>query len=113
MPKAVTIPVKAKCAALYFLHVCQNAKNGSQVGKYEILYQDGKAVSVPLRVGREIGDLNHPTESRQSAVAWEWKAGDGQQALSLLPFEIHGPIERFARSAFQVLAARLCCRWSP
>jgi len=86
-PKEATIPVGRKCETLYFLHVCRDVRNGSQVGQYELWYQDGKVVSVPMRVGREIGDLNRPTESKQSAVGWEWDQGDGRRALGLLPIE--------------------------
>lgn len=86
-PKEAIVSVDRKCDVLYFLHASQNAKIGSQIGHYEILYQDGQAVSVPLHVGREIGDLNRPTESKRSAVGWQWNEADSRRAFSLLPVE--------------------------
>lgn len=92
-PREVTVPVGRKCDTLYFLHVGHDAKTGSHVGKYELSYQDGKAVSVPLFAGREIGDLNRPTEGKPSAVGWQWNEGDGQRAVSVMPIENPRPEE--------------------
>lgn len=102
---SVTIPVGRQCDVLYFLHGCMGAQRGARVGQYDLLYEDGQTVTLPLRCGREVADIHHPNETSEAAVGWETVVGEGQTVgVSLFP--VINPRPTVTLKAVRLAAAR-------
>jgi len=75
LPLEVTVPIASKVEGLYFLH--SSAYSGGEVALYEIEYEDGKTIEIPLVSDENIrdwasyntGDFPNDNET-ETVVAW-------------------------------------------
>ncbi|NQT51071.1 hypothetical protein HQ576_03425, partial [bacterium] len=85
-PTSATIPVGRKCDTVYFLHGCAWGTKGVRVGRYELIYEDGSVVEIPLRCDREIPDWWRVADTKESAAGWEGaNAQSPGVGLAILP----------------------------
>ena len=89
-PKAEEIPVGRTVSLLYFLHGTQwspsrNPPDGTLIGQYQMHYEDGSAVSVPIVYGQDVRDWWDNDQGRpvtRGKVVWTGRnsAADKSQA---------------------------------
>jgi len=65
------ITVKTKACYLYFLHTAAWAAAGSHLADYLVTYADGATVTIPLRVGQQVGEWWDPEDLPEAVVAWQ------------------------------------------
>ena len=86
-PEAACLPVNRKCDTLYFLHCCAWGRKGAPVAEYELVYDDGSSVTVPLRKGREMSDWWGGKDTPESALAWQGANAESDAiGLAVFPF---------------------------
>ena len=72
-PEAVSIPAgHLKTAELFFLHTCRwgGTAPNIKIGEYDIVYDDGQVLVIPLHVGVEISNFWYADDTSVSFVAW-------------------------------------------
>jgi hypothetical protein len=89
-PEAVALPVgHLKADTLYFLHSCRWGGTASNitVAEYDVIYDDGQVVVVPLRVGVELTNFSGADDTSASFLAWWHKYKNTDMGLSLFPWK--------------------------
>ena len=72
------IPLEGQFRGVAFLHAVTHGKAGETAMKYHFTYEDGSSVTVPIVVGKEIGDwrIRNNPPAVQEQTAWQ-KFGNG------------------------------------
>ncbi|MEW6358424.1 MAG: hypothetical protein AB1696_18970 [Planctomycetota bacterium] len=89
-PESAAIPIHRKCETIYFLHCCAWGRKGAEVGSYEIVYDDGSTMKVPLRRDYEVSDWWSCRDTKESAVGWEGSNAESN-AIGLAIFPLSNP----------------------
>ena len=103
-PTAAAIPLDRKCETLYFLHCCGWGRQGASVGKYELQYDDGSTLPVPLTAGKEIADWWGPADTKDSGIAWEGSNPESN-SIGLIVFPFANPRPEKAIQAIRFVRA--------
>jgi len=89
-PEAVSIPAgHLKTAELFFLHTCRwgGTAPNIKIGEYDIVYDDGQVLVIPLHVGVEISNFWYADDTSVSFVAWWNKYKNAEMGLNLFPWK--------------------------
>lgn len=105
-PESAVLPVNRACETLYFLHCCAWGKKGAPAAQYEIVYDDGVSVKVPLRAGYEMPDWWGCRDTQECAVGWEGSNAQSDAiGLGLFPYVNTKPGVRIKEVRFSSLGA--------
>ena len=86
-PSEVTLTINEPADTLTFLHATAFAvPDGTTVGGYELLLDDGRKVTIPLVYGRHLRALtdDRPLRDPDAAILWRWATPSGSVVLSAL-----------------------------
>ncbi len=89
-PEAVSIPAgHLKAAQLFFLHTCRWGGTASniKIGEYDVVYDDGQVVVIPLHVGAELSNFWYADDTSLSYVAWWNKYKNAEMGVNLFPWK--------------------------
>jgi hypothetical protein len=89
-PEAVSIPAgHLKAAELYFLHTCRwgGTAPDIKVAEYDVVYDDGQVVVIPLHVGAEISNFWYADDTSASFIAWWNQYKNADMGINLFPWK--------------------------
>jgi hypothetical protein len=89
-PEAVSIPAgHLKTAELYFLHTCRwgGTAPDIKVAEYDVVYDDGQVVVIPLHVGLEISNFWYSDDTSVSFIAWWNQYKNADMGINLFPWK--------------------------
>ncbi|HXL73719.1 MAG TPA: hypothetical protein VN963_08855, partial [bacterium] len=89
-PEAVSIPAgHLKAAELYFLHTCRwgGTAPDIKVAEYDVIYDDGQVVVIPLHVGVEISNFWYADDTSASFIAWWNQYKNADMGINLFPWK--------------------------
>ncbi len=89
-PDGVSIPVDhLKASFLYFLHTCRwgGTAQNITVAEYDVVYDDGQVVAIPLRVGVEFNNFFNPDDTSASYLAWWHKYKNVEMGINFFPWK--------------------------
>ncbi len=88
-PEGVLLPAgNLKAKELFFLQTCRWGGTASDVvaAEYDILYQDGLSVTIPMRVGMELTNFWGADDTPKSFLAWWHKYRNAEMGVNLFPW---------------------------
>ncbi|HVM33250.1 MAG TPA: hypothetical protein VMU88_08970 [bacterium] len=91
---------------LYFLQTCHWGGTAAdiRVAQYEVLYGDGRGVTIPLRVGREFTNFWGADDTAESFLAWYYRYKNAGLGVSLFAWKNPRPGQSIHSIVFRSLA---------
>jgi hypothetical protein len=89
-PEAISIPTgNLKAVELYFLHTCRwgGTAPDIKVAEYDVVYDDGQVVVIPLHVGVEISNFWYADDTSASFIAWWNQYKNADMGINLFPWK--------------------------